>query len=99
VRELVGVLSRALVFAAEELEPQHLPEPLSRPPAVPPRDAGALTLTTRFGSSFREARRAFERAYLREVLETHGGVIARAARTLGMDRGQLSRVVRRLGLR
>lgn len=44
----------------------------------------------------REARRAFERAYIQAVLLEHGGRVAEAARALGLQRPNLYRKARQL---
>ncbi|MDP1569819.1 MAG: helix-turn-helix domain-containing protein [Vicinamibacterales bacterium] len=44
----------------------------------------------------REARRAFERAYITAVLRAHGGRVAEAARALGLQRPNLYRKARQL---
>lgn len=44
----------------------------------------------------KEARRAFERAYIEAVLSEHGGRVADAARALGLQRPNLYRKARQL---
>lgn len=48
--------------------------------------------------SLREARRAFERAYIEAVLREHGGRVADAARALGLQRPNLYRKARQLSI-
>ncbi len=48
--------------------------------------------------SFREARAAFERAYLLRHLERCGWNIAKTARAIGMERSQLHRKLQQLGI-
>lgn len=48
--------------------------------------------------SLRDARRFFEKRLVTTRLQTANGNIAAAARTLGMDRGQLSRMLKRYGI-
>lgn len=48
--------------------------------------------------SLREARRQFEREYIAAVLGSHGWSVSEAARTLGMERANLYRKVRQVGL-
>ena len=45
-----------------------------------------------------EARRAFERRYVKDALTRPGGHRSRAARALGMSRQGLAKLVQRLGL-
>ncbi len=104
VRELDHALSRAMIRAASaagsperiiELTTQHLgaeaqlppPEPFA-PISVPPLDSRPLG----------EALEHFRRELVKTRLEQHCGNRASAARSLGMDRGNFSRLVKRLGL-
>lgn len=48
--------------------------------------------------SLREARESFERAYITSVLQAHGWRMGDAARTLGIDRANLYRKTRQLGI-
>ena len=48
--------------------------------------------------SLREARRRFEREYIAAVLEHHGWRMREAARTLGLERANLYRKARQLGI-
>ena len=48
--------------------------------------------------SLREARRRFEREYIATVLEQHGWRMSEAARTLGIERANLYRKTRELGI-
>ena len=50
------------------------------------------------GTSLREARRQFEREYIASVLERHRWRMAEAARTLGIERANLYRKTRQLGI-
>lgn len=51
-----------------------------------------------FTASLREARRRFEREYIAAVLERHQWRMADAARTLGIERANLYRKTRQLGI-
>lgn len=59
-----------------------------------PGGLGRIDLTT----SLREARRQFERDYIAAVLGKHGWSVSEAARTLGIERANLYRKVRQIGL-
>ena len=48
--------------------------------------------------SLREARRRFEREYIATVLEQHQWRMSDAARTLGIERANLYRKARQLGI-
>lgn len=112
VRELQHVLSRAVIRALAAgmdahgvltLEPEHLDlstgtapvvEDTARlataAPAVPDLPAGDPPL--------RDAVDAVQRALLRDRLARHGGNWAAAARSLGIDRSNLARLAKRLGI-
>jgi DNA-binding NtrC family response regulator len=88
VRELLNTLQRAVVFAeGVNILPCHilLPEP-----------HGVIQSTDR---PFREARaraiETFERAYLEDLLNKHGGNITRAAADAGKERRALGRLVKK----
>jgi len=88
--ELRGMLTRALaridgpVVRQEDLLPAAAVDGLAR------RIAPAISL--------REARRRFEREYIASVLEQHGWRMSDAARTLGIERANLYRKTRELGI-
>jgi DNA-binding NtrC family response regulator len=92
IRELEGIIQRALVLSASRvLLPQHLELPLAA--GMPaPRDAASL----------REAKasavRDFERQYLTRLLTACNGNITRAARTAGKERRAFQRLLDKHGL-
>ena len=104
VRELDHTLSRAMIRALSaarsreavlELTAQHLgsegpvaPAASPAPAAVPAGDSRALG----------EAMDAFRRDFVRARLAEHHGNRAAAARSLGLDRGNFHRMLKRLGL-
>jgi anaerobic nitric oxide reductase transcription regulator len=104
VRELDHTLSRAMIRALSvarsreavlELTTQHLGAEALAPPAedalpasVPPLDARPLD----------EALAQFRRALVEARLREHGGNRASAARSLGIDRGNFHRLLKRLGI-
>jgi DNA-binding NtrC family response regulator len=87
LREVLDVLVRAAIGGSVRLEDvlDHIPVE----PVTPPR-AGA--------GSLREARQSFERHYIASVLNHHRGRMEDAARSLGMQRTNLYRKVRQLGI-
>ena len=64
-----------------------LQQPQSRPRATRPALA-----------SLREARQTFEREYISTVLEVYGWRMTEAARVLGIERANLYRKTRQLGI-
>jgi transcriptional regulator of acetoin/glycerol metabolism len=51
-----------------------------------------------YAEARRRALEGFERAYLRALLDAHGGKVALAARAAGIDRVYLYRLMRRHGV-
>jgi DNA-binding NtrC family response regulator len=107
VRELRNVLEGALVMAdGLTLELRHLP-PALRETSMPSRgvedDAARALVAATMHLSFSEAREqaleAFDRAFLSAALARHGGNIAQTARSLGLHRQSLQKVLARRSLR
>jgi len=71
--------------------------------AAPDADPGIATATPALEAStattLREATEAFQRQLLDRALRRHGGKLAAAAAELGVDRANLARLLRRLGMR
>jgi DNA-binding NtrC family response regulator len=67
---------------------------------VPPTPAAVLAALglEDVPAPLRDARRAFERAYIQAVLRAHGGRVVEAARTLGLQRPNLYRKARQLSI-
>ncbi len=107
VRELEHLLSRAALRAWSEqrrggrwtaIEMRHLGLQSVEPTMSPPlAEAAALPVGT--GIGLREATDAFQRKWIEQALSRHRGSVAAAAREAGMDRSNLLRLARRLGLR
>ena len=97
VRELQNVIERACVLAdgpilgARDL-PEHVRGRGRAAPAVPGKDL-----------PLREARetwlRAFAQEYLSDLLRRHGGNVSQAAKTAGVDRKTLHRLLAKHGIR
>jgi DNA-binding NtrC family response regulator len=90
LRELRDVIERVLTLvSADVIELEHLLPALRL-------QRGAETFTP--AGSLREARRRFERDYIASVLQHHGWQMADAAQTLGIQRPNLYRKARQLGI-
>jgi two-component system response regulator GlrR len=111
VRELANVMEAALLLAgANELRADHLAgltagghtELVERPVAPPSPPSwleGALApLRSQELPPLKEARDAFERAYLVEVLTRSGGNVTAAARASGRNRTDFYELLKRHGL-
>jgi two-component system, NtrC family, response regulator GlrR len=102
VRELRNYLERCLVFE----EPMPLGEDHGAGPAVAVSPslaasatgaAAAVDPSLEYAEARRQATEAFERAYVRELLNAHGGRVSAAARAAGIGRVYLYRLMRRHG--
>jgi two-component system, NtrC family, response regulator HydG len=96
VRELRNVMERAVVLGeGESIDVADLPANLTGA-TTPLRPADAAIA----GLSFTEARErvlhGFERSFLTAALERHGGNVSAAARTLGLHRQSLQKMLKRL---
>lgn len=108
VRELEHLLVRASLKAARKrqkrvlIQPEHLSLNGQTAPASPhslPAAAPLPTHTTeQSDASLRDATEQFQRDYIRQALQQNEGVIARAAKQLQTDRGNLFRLMQRLGI-
>ncbi|MCY1030288.1 sigma-54 dependent transcriptional regulator [Corallococcus sp. BB11-1] len=101
VRELIHEMEAAVLLAGtDELQPRHVPrlgQALERPPAgsaqLPGVPGGTADLP-----SLREARDAFERAYLAEAMRRSSGSVSAAARMAGRNRSDFYDLLKRHGL-
>ena len=90
VAELREAVERAAAAATAEIIPVEALLPALRFDRTPPTFAPEGTL--------REARQRFEHDYIAAVLEHHGWRMADAAHTLGIQRPNLYRKARQLGI-
>jgi two-component system nitrogen regulation response regulator NtrX len=90
VRELKNMVERLVIMApGESITLSDLPTPLV--PAVSPEEAGGKR-------SFREAREAFERAYILAELRANDGNVSKTAERLGLERSHLYRKLKAYGI-
>ncbi len=93
VRELRNVIERAVMLApGTSIGPDDLRLGAG---AQPPAGGAAEWFTL----PLKDARDAFERAYLADALRRHGGNVTRTAEAIGLDRTNLTDRVRKYGLR
>jgi len=105
VRELRNALERALVMSrGDEITAADLPEEVRdntnraaapRPPVVAGDGAGNSFLAE---SNFREAKRQFEVAYLKQKLAEHKWNVSKTAAEIGLHRQSLQEKLRELGI-
>jgi two-component system nitrogen regulation response regulator NtrX len=92
VRELCNLMERlAVLVAAEVITHKDVMEILQLPRGPADDDAASLSL--------RDARSRFERDYILERLSANRGHLGRTARELGIERTNLYRKMRQLGIR
>jgi two-component system nitrogen regulation response regulator NtrX len=91
VRELKNMVERLVIMTGADLiAPEDLPPPLRRREVVPVTDGGLRSL--------REAREAFERAYVVAELRANEWNVTRTAKALGIGRVNLWRKLRTYGI-
>ena len=95
VRELINLVQRVLILGSEpEVSLEEVKAALGQvQPEATPQFAGVI-----LDQPLREAREAFEKAYLEYHLEQAGGNIAKMARAVGMERTHLYRKLRDRGI-
>jgi DNA-binding NtrC family response regulator len=102
IRELRNVIERSAVLAdGATLQPSDLPEEIHAKSKVAETpvviDDGDI-LPIPYLEDFREARKAFERAYIERCLIETNGNVTRAAEKVGMHRQSLQQKLKDLGL-
>jgi DNA-binding NtrC family response regulator len=99
VRELQNFIERivSLCLPGQEIAPEDLPEELSAAPANG-RGAIAISADLPFHDAKNLAVTAFEKQYLNDLLGRHNGNISQAARTAGIDRKTIHRMLTKYDL-
>jgi len=97
VRELQNVIERAVVLAEHELlRPEDLPEHIHTRAGIvspiPPRDLPLKRAKEEWAASF-------EREYLVQLLKRHDGNISQAAKSAGVDRKTVHRLLKKYGIK
>jgi len=108
VRELANAVEAAVLLSGDgPVRPEHLPVSSAQEPGVmSARDAAVAAAVSAAGlkdpsrplPTLRDARDAFERAYLEAVLHRTGGNVTQAARAAGRNRTDLYDLLRRHNL-
>ncbi|HEU0012429.1 MAG TPA: sigma-54 dependent transcriptional regulator [Longimicrobium sp.] len=93
VRELQNVVERivSMCLPGQEITAPEIPEELTMRPAVAGRSPVSADLP--FHDAKTDAVTAFEKEYLRDLLRRHNGNISQAARTAGIDRKTIHRML------
>jgi len=93
VRELKNVVERLLILARSDVVKL---QDLKPPVWFGPKERAK---TPSFPQTLKEAREAFEKAFIQEKLEEFGWNISRTAEAIGLDRSHLHKKMRELGIR
>ncbi len=95
IRELKNLVQRLLILGLdEEISQEEVESTISSAPVSKPREVGSISLEL----PLREAREQFERAYLLQQFKDCDGNVARLAERVGMERTNLYRKLRALGI-
>jgi two-component system, NtrC family, response regulator GlrR len=98
VRELANVIEGAVLLGVDGVvRPQHIHAVIVRRPS-PLTAPGHASLGGVDVPTLREARDAFDRAYVEEALRRAGGNVSAAARMAGRNRTDFHALLRRHGL-
>ena len=84
-----------MICQADAISWEHLGLPAGSAPAVEP---DAAQTGTGYQELKRNAIAAFEREYLCELMEQHGGNVTHAARTAGKERRELGKLLKKYGV-
>jgi DNA-binding NtrC family response regulator len=95
VRELQNVVERivSMCEAGQEITPADIPDELSVRHSSNGRPALQFNADLPFHDAKSDAISVFEKEYLRDLLAKHGGNISQAARTAGIDRKTIHRML------
>ncbi|MDP7033785.1 MAG: sigma 54-interacting transcriptional regulator [Planctomycetota bacterium] len=106
VRELQNELERAVAFCSdgESIQPHHLSQKLggstpSGPSGQLSRPAASIVDECGQPIPFKDARKEFEKRYLRDALGAHGGNVSHTAQSLRVSRVTLQKKMKEYGLR
>ncbi len=94
VRELKNIAERLVIMSGETITRSDLPESIAgvRPAPAPPKFDGPRP-------TLRDFREAAERQFVQETLEENGWNISRTAQVLGIERTNLHKKIKALGLK
>jgi DNA-binding NtrC family response regulator len=101
IRELQNVVERvvSLCLPSQEITPEDLPEELSAAAPVAGRPGpAAFSADQPFHEAKSSAITEFEKEYLRDLLRRHDGNISQAARSAGIDRKTIHRMLAKYDL-
>jgi DNA-binding NtrC family response regulator len=95
VRELRNLIERlSILKAGKTIAPEDLPAEFHTPELLDARNDSGLD----YQKAKRKVLEDFHRRIAATALQEHGGNVSRAAESLGLDRGNFQRILRRYGL-
>jgi DNA-binding NtrC family response regulator len=102
VRELSNAIEFALTLTSGEVVdadqlPSYVPARREAPP-VPVGARAPANIDVSYSQARTDVLREFDRAYLEELMRATGGNLSAAARRSGIDRSNLRRMLRQLGI-
>jgi DNA-binding NtrC family response regulator len=100
VRELRNVCERMVIMSGDRITEADVPENVGpRPPQAPSAEAQGTADLSRYGEvPLRELRELVERDYILKKLEEHDWNVTQAAHALGVERTNLHKKIKQLGL-
>ena len=100
VRELRNIIERLMIMVPRPvLTINDVPPPISNPPLEEnPREGLAPMRARTYLSTLKDARAAFEREFIALKLKEHGGNVSKTADAIGVERSNLHRKIKALGI-
>jgi DNA-binding NtrC family response regulator len=93
VRELKNVVERMVIMSGETITPADLPDELVGSPVIP------LRMGQQTRPSLKDFKEEAERAYIADTLDRYGWNVSRASQELGVERTNLHKKIKSLGIR
>ena len=94
VRELKNLVERLVIMTpGKEIHPRDIPPPFNSESAIKEEFESSLA-----GGSFKDAKSAFEKAYIERKLREFNGNISQTAEAIGLERSNLHKKIKAYGL-
>ena len=104
IRELRNAVERAVVLSQDgQLSIEHMfrhlaPNKHGGPSSEPPIEDSKASLETLWSLPLTEAKQAFERAYIQQLLDTTGGNVSEASKRAGKYRADIYKLLEKYDL-
>jgi two-component system nitrogen regulation response regulator NtrX len=97
VRELRNVIERLIIMApGPVLNVNDIPPPINGTQGAP--DGAAAARTRKHAATLKDARMEFEREFITQKLKEHHGNVSKTADAINVERSNLHRKIRALGI-